>query len=302
MLSMNFFRDAFTFLKATLSNQLARFAPSIYIRLTHQTGRGRDEDDILQVSNYFIQCFHDYREQIGLSESEFALFLNEKSILEYGPGDILGVALLMYSYGAKEIHCVDKFPMLKFSKKNIKIYTNIISSLDDNHRRRAATAFIEYGKPESGFSQEKIRYNVTESGLSGELQKYDFVISRAVLEHVNNLDATFLDISKCLNSDGISIHQVDLKSHGLDRYKPFDFLTWPNFLYKLMYSHKGFPNRWRVNKYIELAQRHKLHMKKLIPTEQIALDKDTSLKLAKEFVYVPVSQLSWTGFWMILEH
>ena len=42
MYTENRARDVALFAKAVLSNQLARFAPATYMRLTHQTGRGEN--------------------------------------------------------------------------------------------------------------------------------------------------------------------------------------------------------------------------------------------------------------------
>lgn len=297
-------RDVLLFSKAFCSNQLARFAPKLYVDLTHQTGRGGGEDDASQVADYFIQCFRDYREQIGFNDEEFSQYLKGKSILEYGPGDILGVALLMYAYGAERVDCVDKFLLSRLSNKNISVYNKILNSLDNNKRARAEGAFKENGNPASGLNPGVINYKITKNGLSDTSCEYDLIISRAVLEHVNSLEETVFDIARSMKPDGISIHQVDLKSHGLDRCADFDFLTWPTSIYRLMYSHKGFPNRWRVDKYKEFARHAKLNLKKLSPTNRLGAEEVDAIypKLAKEFRHISREDLSWMGFWMILEH
>ena len=296
-------KDALLFAKAFLSNQLAKFAPKLYIKLTHQTGRGEGEEDALQVANYFIKCFCDYRDQIGLNEEGFKECLAGKVVLEYGPGDILGVALLIYAHGAERVCCVDRFPLSKLSSKNIDVYMHLLNSLAKGERERAENAFKEKGNPGSGFNANAIAYNITKDGLSGENGVYDLIISRAVLEHVNDIEETMLDIKRSMKSGGVSIHQVDLRSHGLDRYTDFDFLTWPETIYKLMYSHKGFPNRWRVDKYKEFAERSNLHVKHLSPTGRLEQNKIDIIypKLAKPFSRTAPEDLSWTGFWMILE-
>jgi len=297
--------DVFLFAKAFLSNQLARFAPKLYVDLTHQTGRGdREEESPLQISEYYIRCFREYLDQIGLKENETNEYFQGKVILEYGPGDILGVALLMYAYGAKTVCSVDRFPLSRLSNKNIDVYMHLLMSLGKGERERANNAFNEQGNPKSGFNPKAITYRVTKNGLSGSSREYDLIISRAVLEHVNNLEETMIDIKRSLKYGGVSIHEVDLKSHGLDRYKEFDFLTWPKPIYDLMYSHKGFPNRWRVNQYRELAESSKLHVKKLSPVGRLEQEKldVIYLKVAKEFSRVSPKELSWLGFWMLLEH
>jgi len=296
-------KDLVLFGKAFLSNQLAKFAPKLYVRLTHQTGRGEEKENAAKIASYFIECFHDYRDQLGLKEEEFELYLKDKVILEYGPGDILGASLLFYAYGVKAVHCVDKFPLSNMSNENVDVYVCLLNSLSKVQRKRAEAAFNEKENIRNGFKENCISYKVTKNGLSEEINKYDLIVSRAVLEHVNNLKETMLDIKRSMKNSGISLHQVDLKSHGLDRYIDFDFLTWPKFIYNLMYCHKGFPNRWRVNKYKELAESSKLNIKKLIHTGQ--LDPKSlnivSRNISNEFKDISPQDLSWLGFWLHLE-
>lgn len=296
-------KDVLLFAKALFSNQLARIAPKLYVNLTHQTGRGEEGGDAKEVADYFIRCFHDYGEQLGLGEAEFSEYLAGKCILEYGPGDVLGVALLIYAHGARSVSCVDQFPLSSMSDKNVGIYAQILKSLDGACRKRADSAFLEIGNPASGFNPAAVSYTVTKNGLIGAKGEFDLIISRAVLEHVSNLEDTMRDIQQGMKTDGIAIHQVDLRSHGLDRYKTFDFMTWPTAIYKLMYSHKGFPNRWRVDKYRELAKRTNLRLSRLTPTDRVPVEdlKIIYSKLAREFGQVALDDLAWMGFWMVLD-
>lgn len=304
MYTENIKKDLVLFVKAAVSNQIARFLPDLYVRITAQTGRGKDEGEGEEVADYFRQCCQDYQQQLGYDEEAFKAYIADKTVLEYGPGDILGVALLLYAYGAKTINCVDRFPLNKISEKNIQVYRSLIDHLQGNEKQRAAHAFNTPGNPESGFNPTVINYSVTKNGLSGNTNTYDLILSRAVLEHVNDLDATFLDIKNALKPGGKSIHKVDLKSHGLDRYRPFDFLTWSDTCYQLMYSHKGFPNRWRVNKYKQAADNAKLSIARLAPNETLSREQVDAITpyLVKKFRYLPKEELSWLSFWTVLEH
>ncbi len=304
MLSMNAGKDAFYFANEFLSNQFARFAPKLYIDLTHKNGRGDDVVPASEIANYFIHCFADYQEQLGLKGIALNKYLVDKTVLEYGPGDTLCMALLMYAHGAKRVRCVDRFPLSSLSEKNIEVYRHLINSLNSGERTRAYDAFNERGNPRSGFNPEAISYQVTKDGLSGAHAEYDLIISCAVLEHVNSLEETMLDIKHALKPAGLAIHRVDLKSHGLDRHSDFDFLACPPLFYELMYSHKGVPNRWRVNKYRELAEKSKLSIKKLTPTGRIDQDKVEKIyrKVAKNFGDISPDEFSWLGFWMHLQH
>src|SRR5262245_372982 len=304
MYSENPVLDILHFSHAFLSNQLARFVPSLYIKLTRQTGRSSQVTSRYETAFYFIRCFREYIDQIGLSFDQSEEYLKGKKVLEYGPGDILGVALLMYAHGAESVHCVDRFPIEKKSLKNLQVYQFLLDSIDRGKRARAKKAFNVSGKVDSGFNPNAITYSVTPDGLAPNGLKYDLIISRAVLEHVNDLESTLNNISRVLKQGGISIHQVDLKSHGLDRYQPFDFLTWLEILYRSMYSHKGFPNRWRIDKYKELIEKSGLSCNKFAPLGKLEQEKIEIIKpgLAKQFRHLSPEELSWLEFWMILEH
>ncbi|MCX8114120.1 MAG: class I SAM-dependent methyltransferase [Burkholderiaceae bacterium] len=296
-------RDCFLVVRACLSNALAAAAPSIYVRLTRQTGRGADEESPHAVAAYFLTCLSDYRERLGYSDEALAEFLKGKVVLEYGPGDILGVALLVYAYGARQVHCVDQFPLHRQSERSIEVYRRLLTALQGDPRDRACRAFREYGKPESGLDPAAIAYHVTPDGLAGQTGAFDLILSRAVLEHVRDLQATFRDMSRGLRKGGLALHLVDLKSHGLDRYRTFDFLTWPEFLYRAMYGCKGFPNRWRANKYLELAARFGLLVRTIAPTGCARKDDVDFVRprIAGHLTDVTAEQLAWLGFWIVLE-
>ncbi len=302
MYSESILKDARLLVKATISNQIARFFPKLYVRLTAQTGRGNEEENAEQIAGYFTSCFDDYQVRMNLDADGIRQFLRGRTILEYGPGDIFGVALLFYAHGAAAVHCVDRFPLSSITKKGIEVYERLLGQLEGEVKSRGRSAFKTNGDPASGFRPEAVSYAVTKDGLSGAIDGYDLIISRAVLEHVNNLDATFRDIERALKPGGISIHQVDLKSHGLDRYAELDFLTWPRPLYKLMYSHKGFPNRWRVDKFRESATLSHLNITSLEPTNRLGLEAVEKVrpKLAAEFKNVPAEELRWLSFWLHL--
>ena len=209
---------------------------------------------------------------------------------------------MLYAHGAASVHCVDRFDIHKLSRRTIEIYRAILDGLEGEPRARAARAFNVAGDPRSGLRPEVIAYQVTRDGLSGRRAAYDLVISRSVLGLVNCLAPTLDAIARALTPDGISVHKVDLRSHGLDRYRPLDFLSWPDRVYALMYSRKGRPNRWRVDTYQELANRSGLTIEKLVPTGQLPRAQIESLRpsLPRLFRAVSAELLSWSGFWIVL--
>lgn len=289
-------------LRAIVTDQLARWIPSLYVKLTGQTGRGAQDDSPHEAAQYFRNCFKDYFDILQVEHENISAFLSGKHVLEYGPGDVPGVGLLMVAHGAESVICIDRFPLFALSPKNVKIMELLLESLSGNARRRAEDCFLIKGKPSSGFSP-RIRYLVRPNGLSGLRGTVDLVISRAVLEHVNDLFATFADMHEALRDNCLAVHDVDLKSHGLHRKNPLDFLTWPLYLWSWMYGHKGVPNRWRINYYREAISASGLELLLMYPTLR-AEEKDIAEVrpyLALPFRNIPDEDLAWLGFRVVLQ-
>lgn len=287
--------------KAIASNQLARFAPALYVKLTKQTGRGDAVSETPQdIADYFFRCLDDYAEKLNLSRDDLASFLLDKEILEYGPGDLPGVALLLVSMGAKRVSCVDRFPLVKLDSKSIEVIHRLEACLPDGQKPRFRECFTDFGKPTMRLNHNRVSYVISPDGLSGLVNSADVVISRAVLEHVNNIEATFDDMLKAMKPGALAIHQVDLKSHGLHRSNPLDFLAYPSWLWSLMYSHKGVPNRWRIGRYREILSGLPLNILELSPTATYSSELVGAIhgKLAKPFSESPPSDLAWQGFWL----
>jgi hypothetical protein len=297
MYSENRGRDLVLFMRASFTNLLARFP--LYVRLGNRSGRGAVDEEPRNVADYFRRCVDEYCAELGVDRSFFA----GKRVLEYGPGDCLGVALVLYAYGAASVHCVDHFPVYRAGPRAVAVYRAILDSLDAEARARAERAFVESGNPATGLAPSAVEYRVRPHGLSGRRGEYDVVLSRSVLALVDRVDATLADVAGALAPGGLSIHKVDLSSHGLDRDRPLDFLTWPEPLYRLMYSHKGRPNRLRVDRYQALAKASGLAIRKLAPTGRVSEADALFIRAHVDGAFrdVPLEQLSWLGFWIVLE-
>ena len=63
-------------LKAFASNQLAKFAPGAYVKLTRQTGRGNRETETPEaIAGYFQQCIADYFDVLDIPPTNQEDFL-----------------------------------------------------------------------------------------------------------------------------------------------------------------------------------------------------------------------------------
>jgi hypothetical protein len=295
-------KTAMRVLRAVATNQVARFAPRYYLMATGQTGRGDSAlESPRQAADYFERCFFEYFEQLGVDRAHIPGYLAGKVVLEYGPGDMPGVALLMRAHGAAKVYCVDRFPMLSLTARNREIVRLMRHGLNEQRAVAFDASFATAGDPDSGLHKARIEYLVTPSGLSHLEAAADLIVSRAVLEHVNDLPATFADMQRALRPAAKAVHQVDLKSHGLHRHNRLDFLTWSSGMWGLMYSHKGVPNRWRIDRYREILEQTGLAVEKLEPTLLASVGEVNEVRplLATQFCALPTEDLRWLGFWLV---
>ena len=291
--------------RAVATNQVARLAPTAYLRMTGQTGRGNSASESPEdIAAYFRHCVADYlafaNEPAGIQADRAPGFFVGKTVVEYGPGDFPGVAVLMLVEGAAKVYAVDRFAMVRLSEKNVGVWHALVADMDDAQRLRARALLNNPSQPAEGFKRECIEYVVRPHGFSGLHAKADLAISRAVLEHVDDLPGTFNDMLAALKPAGMAMHLVDLKSHGLHRSNPLDFLEWPQWLWSLMYSHKGVPNRWRLDHYRHIVQSLPVQGVRLEPTQRASAADVAAVRsrLAPVFTNLGDDDLACLGLWV----
>lgn len=289
-------------LRAMATNAIAYAAPAMYVRLTGQTGREeRTQSTPASTARYFELSFREYFERLQVPPAQVGAYLTGKVVLEYGPGDLPGVALLMVAHGAQRVICVDRFPLVRFDEFSVAVIRELLAALDGEPRRRAEAALQDPAQPSAGLRREFIEYQIARDGISGLSACCDLAISRAVLEHVNDLPATLQDLARALRPGAVTVHKVDLRSHGLHESTPLDFLLWSGALWSAMYSAKGAPNRLRIDAYRRALAATPLESKLLEPESRYSAADIAAVRagLPPEFAALSDEDLSWQNFWLV---
>jgi SAM-dependent methyltransferase len=206
--------------------------------------------------DYINDVFDDYVEYGELGEAD----LNAAEVLELGPGDNLGVALRFLGAGAGRVVATDRFVPFRDPEQELRIYGALIAGLPEAQRARLA-AVAERGPVAFGqvglelLEQTPIEQAPQVLGESG----FDLVVSRAVLEHVHDLDSAFEAMDALLRPGGKMIHKVDLRDHGLfseGGQNPLTFLTISDRVYGWMGEESaGLPNRRMIGWYQAAIER-----------------------------------------------
>ena len=222
---------------------------------------------------YIEKQFADYIKYAGFSSE----YLKGRKILELGPGDNLGVALKFLAAGAASVVCLDRF----YSKRNVEhereIYKALRESLGDQDKSRFDQAVSLTDNVQ--FNPQKLQsiYGASLEGFADKLaqdhEKFDLILSCAVLEEIYDPNPAFAAMDKLLAQGGSLVHKIDLGDYGMFRNQgmhPLTFLTISEPIYKRMASDSGLPNRKRLRYYVEkmreFGYRSKFFVTSALPT------------------------------------
>ncbi|MEH1853787.1 MAG: methyltransferase domain-containing protein [Nostoc sp.] len=198
--------------------------------------------------HYIEEVFTDYKKYTGI-EKFFGV------VAEIGPGDNAGVALLMRRDGATQVDLLDRFYSYRNSQHQTKIYETLAKKYEISHFKtqddwdEQALAGINWKTGQS--AEDYFRQCAQEQG-----QIYDFIISRAVLEHLYNPLDALADMVTCLKKGGRMFHEIDLRDHNWfspTQHELF-FLQIPSFIYPFMVRNSGGPNRILLHRYRDVLE------------------------------------------------
>src|ERR1044072_408742 len=196
-----------------------------------------------------------YREYIEYSGRGAEAFRGSR-ILEVGPGDNFGVALKFLAGGAKQVVSLDKF----YSERNVEQQTRIYRELRNQLSPDEARVFDECIKlnGEIVLNEERLKYiyghGVEEADQILEPGSVDFIVSRAVIHNVYDVEGGFEAMDRLLAPGGCMLHKIDMTDENMFSSRgmhPLTFLTIPEGIYHLMAKDSGKPNRKLIGDYRE---------------------------------------------------
>jgi len=200
--------------------------------------------------DYINSVFNDYLKYSHIPTQ----VIRNKKILEIGSGDNFGVALKFLIAGALEVVCLDKFYSKRDPEHQYKIYQAMRKNLDNDSKQRFDDAINLSNGIE--INPEKLKYiygkGIEEAEKLFNPSSFDFIVSRAVLEHLYDSDAAFSVMDNLLTPGGYMIHKIDFRDHKIftaQGMHPLTFLTIHDPIYRLMTINSGKPNRKLINYY-----------------------------------------------------
>lgn len=267
--------------------------------------------------NYIQSVFDDYKHYGEVNKFKGL-------IAEVGPGDNVGVALLMLQDGAQRIDLADKFYSHRKGHHHKKIYQALFKN-NPNLKKILTGGDLEDEETFKGIYRYYGKDAAAECFFNTS-NHYDFIISRSVFEHLDDPILALEQMTQALKPGGKMLHKVDLRDHKMfsSYFHELKFYEIPDFMYALMTKGSGYPNRILLADYKKrLTQIPNIKIKFYItqlagygPIEpHVPFEKlpKTALKTAKNFVeekkknfssslkHRTTEDLMVTGFFMVIE-
>lgn len=212
--------------------------------LATDSGRAHARRSLEDSLKYIADVFHDYRHYSGVDR-----FYGK--VAEVGPGDSCGVGIMFLRDGCTQVDLVDKY----YSIRDPGHQAKIVQRLTEAHG-----ALLRPGVDvrANGYAEEQIvglsRHYGRQASAEAffrENRDYDFIVSRAVLEHIDNAEVALALMARALKIGGMMLHKVDLTDHDMftPEHNELTFLRFPDWYYALMSRGSGRPNRVLIDRY-----------------------------------------------------
>lgn len=233
---------------------------------------------------------NDYEKNLTYDQEILQTFINlsdkpelfrDKNILEVGPGPDLMLGLLALEAGAKSYSAIDYFPVLSAP---VSFYEKIKNELKTPIALKAVDSIINSLSKSEAIESPEFSYKIRGiEELTDEPAKYDIIISKDVLEHVDDLDSSFAAMRKSLIPGGIMIHKIDFQTHTsfIQDTDRLNFLRYSENIYTKYVKFKGGPNRLRLPELIALAQKNGFTIEKMNIDKKMGL---SELALVKPYL------------------
>jgi SAM-dependent methyltransferase len=214
--------------------------------------------------------FADYLANAGLRPED----LPGLSVLEIGSGDSYGVALKFIQHGARRVVCTDRFESARSVAGEAKVYRQMFEAVQSEAERSRLANTLTFTVDGFVLDESRIQTLIAPAEqlpqyLGGE--QFDLIVSRAVLEHVFDLDGVFQSMTALLRPGARTVHCVDLANHGMfAAHGPAYFLRFPDWLWRLASSHRGLPNRRRKSHFVKLIAKSGLTLDQMIDVVRLS--------------------------------
>lgn len=222
-----------------------------------------------------------------------------KRVAELGPGDSLGIGFAALLSGCESVRAFD---VIKYwdVERNLKIFDELVVLFknkapipDNTEYPKVQPQLDDYAFPDDILTEEILKESLSETRLGAireeiknpdapqnifvkfyvpwndykviRADSVDFLYSQAVLEHVEDLEGTYVAFSKWLKKGGFMSHSIDFKCHRTTK-RWNGHRTYSDFEWKIVKGGRMFLiNRQPYSVHKQLHKKHGFRILKELP-------------------------------------
>lgn len=208
------------------------------------------ERTLEQAIDFTFLCADMY---LGLPQNGLEAF-KDATIMEIGPGQDLGVLLVLAGLGSGKGVAVDRFFCDWDPSYHPAFYSTLVERAE---ARYPGVRFEALRDVVDAFGHTGPRLQIVRSGLDDLKVLADASVtisySNAALEHLDRPREGLLELGRVSRKGGLGFHQIDFRDHR-DFSRPLEFLTMTDeeFLEKAVAASYSLGNRLRPSEYLQL--------------------------------------------------
>jgi hypothetical protein len=214
------------------------------------------------------------------------------NIVELGPGDFMTSGLSLLAAGAASYTVIDRF-VGDYSKPEAKEwYKEVEKAWPRIFPEMPWPDYLNAENFPEGYTDRIQVLPIPIEEVTAE-RLYDVVCSYQVGEHVSDINSFAEMNARLLVSGGVAVHRVDFGPHDCWFYyrDPLTFLRFPDWLWSLMGSNRGTPNRHRFHEFCAAFENAGLKVE-VISRDLFPEGKVEYQRLAKKFRRMPQDSLA----------
>jgi len=236
----------------------------------YKTARTFSPDKVDQSVAYCLNVVKNWERALIDYTGSLNPFRN-RSIIELGPGPDLGTGIIILALGAKSYTAVDKNKLINRTPQVFyNILLNYLKDLPEYEKAKIAVDNILKQSFNENFCYIHDSIFDLESVPDN---KYDMLVSQAVLEHITDIDKVFNILFNKLKPNSIMVNEVDLGTHTalIRDLDPLNLLRYSDRVWNLL-KFDGSPNRFRATDYRNIL--NQLRFTKIVIKKLIVLGKE----------------------------
>jgi len=171
---------------------LAAKLKSIINGYTPRTDKIKDLNDRYEYNSNVIKKWMKYLDYYDKNHS-----LENKNVIEIGPGSDLGIGIALINSGVKNYYAIDT---IKLANPNKNFINNYLKILNNN---------VSIQKKDANYYHDRLYYLISKNfdlASNIELKNVDYVFSQASMEHWTDVEKNIKEITKKVRNECIFIN------------------------------------------------------------------------------------------------